>query len=156
MLVKAKLSDIIEAIEFQSDERTAYLDKKTGEVVIISDEEFNAAEDDKPLEDYPEWQRDLIKAAHDILEHEEDFLCLPTKYYVHEYEIMEGFCLSIRDERISDALYNSIKGRGAFRRSKDGIHRHGIEDDWYAYRDKALKQIAVEWCEEHDIQLKDE
>jgi hypothetical protein len=40
MGLPAKLSEIMEAIEFQTEESTAYLNKETGEIVIISEEEF--------------------------------------------------------------------------------------------------------------------
>jgi hypothetical protein len=36
--------------------------------------------------------------------------------------------LSITDQRISEELYYSIKGKGAFRRFRDMIRRFDIED----------------------------
>ena len=51
-----KLSEIIGAIECQSDEMASYLNTKTGQVITISDEEFSAAEEGDSLEDYPGWQ----------------------------------------------------------------------------------------------------
>lgn len=85
-----------------------------------------------------------------------NFLGLPTKFDIDEYRIMERFCLSIQDEKTSEALYIAIKGSGAFRRFKDSIHRLAVADDWYKYRDKALKGIAVGWCEENDIAYVDD
>ena len=38
-----KLSEIIEAIELQIDEMAAYLNRRTGEIITISDEEVLAA-----------------------------------------------------------------------------------------------------------------
>jgi len=151
-----KLSDIIEAIEFQTDEISAYVNIKTGEVVTVTQEDFQAAENQDDLDEYPEWQRENIKTAQKILAHEEDFIDLPTKYDVHEYQIMERFILSIKDRKILDALYRSIKGKGAFRRFKDGIIRFDIEDNWYKYREEAIKQIAMDWCELNQIEFKDE
>ncbi len=49
------MSDIIDAIEIMTDESSSYLNMKTGEVVMITDEEMGAAEEDEPLEGYPEW-----------------------------------------------------------------------------------------------------
>jgi uncharacterized protein (DUF433 family) len=86
-----KLSDIIEAIEFQMDESSAYLNIKTGEVVTVTQEDFKAAENQESLDEYPDWQQESIQTAREILEHEEDFIVLPTKYDVHEYQIMERF-----------------------------------------------------------------
>ncbi len=150
-----KLSDIIEAIEFQMDESSAYLNKKTGEVVTVTQEDFEAAENQDALDEYPEWQHESIKTAQEILDHEEDFIGLPTKYDVHEYQIMERFILSIKDREISDALYRAIKGKGAFRRFKDDIFRFDIADEWYKYREDAIKQVAIDWCELNQIKFKD-
>jgi hypothetical protein len=44
-----------------------------------------------------------------------------------------------------------IRGRGAFRRFKDQIQAYGMAEEWYRYRDTALREIAVAWCEEHGI-----
>ena len=64
---------------------------------------------------------------------------------------MERFCLSVDDEDMRDNLCNAIRGRGAFRSFKDKIHEYGIAEDWYQYRDAALRDIAVTWCEAHGI-----
>ena len=64
---------------------------------------------------------------------------------------MERFCLSVDDEDMRDDLCNAIRGRGAFRSFKDKIHEYGIAEDWYQYRDAALRDIAVTWCEAHGI-----
>lgn len=81
----------------------------------------------------------------------DDYLPLPTKFDIHEYSIMERFCRSREDDEMRDDLCDAIRGRGAFRRFKDSIHEHGIADDWYKYRDEALREIAIEWCEENGI-----
>jgi len=54
MAIRVKLNDIIEGLEFQSDESSSLLDKTTGKVVLISDYEMRAAEDDDPIEDFPD------------------------------------------------------------------------------------------------------
>lgn len=66
---------------------------------------------------------------------------------------MERFCLSIADDEIRDIMYSSIKGRGAFRKFKDNIHKFNIAEDWYRYRDEAIKQIAIDWCKENDVKF---
>ncbi len=30
-----------------------------------------------------------------------------------------------------------------------------LADDWYKYRNDALKEIAIEWCQENDIEFED-
>ncbi len=151
-----QLNRIIEAIELQTDESSAYLDKKTGDVMVIMEEELNAAEDQEPLEEYPEWQRDNIEKAREFIDREEDFLSLPTKYDIDEYEIMEDFCRAVEDADICEDLSNSIHGKSAFRRFRNAIERFNMEDEWYKYRDGAIRQIAINWCKENDIAYSDD
>ncbi|MFZ2148196.1 MAG: UPF0158 family protein [Sedimentisphaerales bacterium] len=153
MVIRIKLNDIIEGLEFESDERNSFLDKKTGEVVSISDEEMQAAEDDEPIEDFPDWQQDFVRIAKEIVDETGNYIALPTKFDIDEYSIMEKFCLSLNDSEMSEELYSAIKGSGAFRRFKDAVQDYGIADDWYKYRNDALKEIAIEWCQENGIEF---
>jgi hypothetical protein len=127
-----------------------FLNLSTGEVVSITDEELRAAEEEQPLEDFPEWQHDAIRIAGEILT-TEHYLPLPDRFEIHEYQIMERFCLSIEDADIRGDLCDAIRGRGAFRRFKDRVHAYGIAEEWYQYRDAALREIARAWCEAHGI-----
>jgi hypothetical protein len=153
MSILVNLSDIIDGMESQSDESSSYLNKNTGEVVLIGYEEISAAEDDEPLDDYPDWQQNIIKAAKDIENETGDYIQLPTKFDIHEYSIMERFCVSLDDPKMSEIFYNLIKGGGAFGRFKNAIHQYDIADDWYQYRNEAYKEIAIEWCQENDIEF---
>ena len=149
--LRVKLSDIVEGLEFQTDECFSYLNTTTGEVVSVTTEELRAAEEDTPLEDFPAWQHDAIRIAREILE-TDHYFPLPTKFDIHEYNIMERFCLSVDDDDLCDDLCNAIRGRGAFRRFKDSIQVYGMAEAWYQYRDAALREIAVAWCEAHGLQ----
>lgn len=48
------------------------------------------------------------------------------------------------------------KGGGAFRRFKEGIYRLGLLEAWNEYRDRALRRIAKEWCEEDNLEYLDD
>jgi Uncharacterised protein family (UPF0158) len=148
--LRVKLSDIVEGLEFQSDEQSSYLNTATGEVVSITDEELRAAENDEPLEDFPDWQHDAIRMAKDIVE-TDHYLPLPDRFEINEYRMMERFCLSVDDDDLRDDLYDAIRGRGAFRRFKDRVQAYGMAEEWYRYRDEALREIAMAWCEAHGI-----
>ena len=156
MGTRVKLSEIIGEMELQHEESSLYLNKKTSEVVRVTDEEMRATEEEDSLEEFPEWQREAIKVARDVLENSENYVGLPSKYEIHEYRIMENFCNSIEDRRISETLWDAIKGRGAFRRFKDSIIRLGVEDRWYKFNEEAFKKIAIEWCEDNNIDYLDE
>ena len=148
--LRVKLQDILEGMDFQSDEQSSFLNLTTGEVVSITDEELRAAEEDASLEDFPAWQHDAIRMAKDIVE-TDHYLPLPDPFEINEYRMMERFCLSVADEDIRDDLHNTIRGRGAFRRFKDRMQWYGMAEEWYQYRDAALREIAMAWCEAHGI-----
>src|SRR6266853_6611798 len=141
MTIQVKLQDILEGMDFQSDEQSAFLNRTTGEVVSITDEELRAAEHDAPLEDFPEWQHDQIRIAGEILA-TDHYLPLPDRFEINEYRMMERFCLSVDDDDLRDDLCDAIRGRGAFRRFKDRVQAYGIAEDWYRYRDATLREIA--------------
>ena len=156
MSKSVKLSDLIDGMEFQSEEMSSYLNKETGEVVSVTDDEICTA--DNPLEeDSLDLDEEQIEIARDILDDVsgKKYIPLPSKYDIHEYNIMEKFCLSIADNRISDTLHKVIKGKGAFRRFKDSIQILDVEDEWFRYRDESIKRIAIDWCQENDIKYID-
>ncbi len=150
MSLPVKLSDIADAMQMQSDEIHQYLNRQTGELISVTDEEISAAEADEPLDDYPDWQRENIMLAGEILG-TENYLALPDRFEINEYDMMERFCLALKDENVSAAMLASIKGSGAFRRFKDNLYHYGLDEQWYQYRDNAYREIAKSWCEEHEI-----
>ena len=157
MQVLVKLGAIVEAMEFQTDESSAYLNRRTGAIVIISDEEFRAVEEGRPVGEYPEWQRESIEVAREILEDEEGvYVRLPTRFEIHEWQIMDRFARWVEDEGVSEELRYALRGRGAFRMFKDAIHRLGVAKEWYEYRERALRRIAADWCEANGIPFEEE
>src|SRR5436853_971516 len=113
MASQVKLDGVVEALESAGDEHSFYLDKRTGEIVLITNEEMEAAEEDELISEYPEWQRESILKAREILK-SEDFVALPDQFHIHEYKIMEDFCLEIEDRNVGQNLRRIIKGSGAF------------------------------------------
>jgi hypothetical protein len=151
MSIQVKLKDIIEEMEIQFEESRSLLNIITGEIVLVTSEDLRAVEDEKPFDHLPEWEQENRMIAMDVVDNFENYIELPTKYEVNEYEIMEDFCLTISDQRRQDLLLRSIKGKGAFRRFKDQIIDFEIEDQWYSYRDERFKQIAIKWCQDNNL-----
>ncbi len=153
---KVKLQDIIDEMEIQMDEHHKYLNTETGKIITISSEDLDIAEDSEEDDDfleYPDWQRESIDAAIDVLINwcSGKYIELPSKWDINEYRIMEAFCGFISNDKISTGLYSAIRGRGAFRRFKDAIFRYGVEDSWYQFRYEAFKKLAIEWCEHNKV-----
>ncbi|MBU4446736.1 UPF0158 family protein [bacterium] len=150
---KIKLSSIVEAMDMQNDLSSHYYHIPTGEIIFITDEEFSYAESDD-FDEVADWQIESIKKAKDILE-SDNYIGLPSRFEIHEYQIMKNFCLSIPGE-IGEELFDSIKGSGAFRIFKDNIYKYGLADNWYKYREEAFYEIANEWCEQNEITFIDD
>ncbi len=133
--MKVKLDEIIEALEFTNDgmDTSAYFNPQTYEIVYI--DEFTT--------DISEEEKENIY---------DEYIGLPTKYYINEYSMMEDFIETIEDNRLYNQLYIAINGSGAFRRFKDTCINFDIIDDWYKFRDEKYKEIAIEWCKENNIE----
>jgi hypothetical protein len=69
-----------------------------------------------------------------------------------------GHHARVRRVRRAGAVERRIAKRHPRRRRvslfqfKDTLRRYRREKDWYAYREEALRQIAIEWCEENGIE----
>ena len=145
-----KLNDVIEALETTGEEHAHYLDRSTGEIVLITNEEMEAAEEDELISEYPNWQREALLKAREILK-SENFVALPDQFDIHEYKIMEDFCLIFEDTRVGDDLHRLIKGSGAFRRFKNAIYSMGADKAWYQFRQAEIEKIAIQWLEREGI-----
>jgi hypothetical protein len=47
----------------------------------------------------------------------------------------------------------AIHGAGAFRSFKTALRRHRLESAWFEFRAAAIRQIALDWCEENDMEV---
>ena len=145
------LKAVVDEMDVLGDEMVAYINKKTGELFTVGDEEARLIEHGKEGNDFiPDWQKEILPKVREVME-SGDYVPLPDKFIIHEYAIMERFCLSIEDEDLQEKLLSAIRGRGAFHRFKDIIHQKEIENDWYGYRDDALKGIAADFLETEGI-----
>ena len=151
MSIQIKLKDIIEEMEIQFEESRSLLNITTGEIVLVTSEDLRTVEDEKPFDHLPEWEQENRIIAIDVVENFKNYIELPTKYEVNEYEIMENFCLTVIDQRKRESLLRAIRGKGAFRRFKDEIIDFEMEEQWYSYREECFKQVAIEWCQENKI-----
>ncbi len=135
-----KLEQVIEAIETADDAFTYLYDTQTGETVLLPDD-IMFGERDEALEE-------LIESA--------PMGRFPTKYDIHEYSIMEDFVYSLPSGTARQELINAIRGLGAFRRFKNGIRYHRLEQQWYDYRDQAYREIAIRWCQDQELEYTEE
>jgi hypothetical protein len=151
MGVVVSLKAVVEAMDFQSDDLTNYLNRRTGEIVAMTGEDRHLAENDElDVAGLPAWQRESVLKAREVLD-SGDFVPLPDKFEIHEWAIMERFAISQTARSTRTELINAIHGRGAYRMFKDTVRRLGIEEAWLAFRETAFEDIAKDWLEENDI-----
>lgn len=137
--MKVKLTDIVDALEFANDETQYFYSIKTEEILMMWDGMVNGENDP-----------DLVE---EIEENFDEYIALPGKYEIDEYDMMEEFVGNLPNGRKKEELYDSIQGRGAFRRFKDSVCDLGLEQKWYKYRDDAYEKLAIEWCEDNGIEI---
>jgi hypothetical protein len=147
--LRVRLQDIMDAMEMQFDEVSSYLNIKTGKTVTVSDEELRAMEEDEYEENFGPEGMEQVRA---VSEGHGDYISLPDRFEINEYDVIREFALDNPDKKIAEILLVSIQGSGAFRRFKDMLYIHGIEQEWYGYRNREYEKIAIKWCERHGIE----
>ena len=85
-----------------------------------------------------------------------DYLELPNRDYVNAYAMMEKFIDKECTGEAKEWLSNAIKGRGAFRMFRSVLDRFRIEDKWYKFREKELRETAISWCLENGYEYHDD
>jgi len=99
-------------------EATGYINIKTGEMVSLSYDEVRAPEEGEEENVYGPWMtEEMLEKLRDVLG-SDDYIELPTKFDINDYQIMKRFCLSRDNEDLRHELLNAIRGKGAFRPPK--------------------------------------
>jgi RimJ/RimL family protein N-acetyltransferase len=148
---KIKLKDIVEEMEIHSDEVSSYLNKKTGEIYWLREEEKRSVDDENIFD----IEVEVIEKAEEIL-YNDNWIQLPTKFDIHEWGIMNDFCYTVRDDYLRDGCLKAIHGSGAFRMFKDYIYRYDLREKWFKFRENAYREIAKDWCERNGIEYEEE
>lgn len=143
--------DIECAMEFQSGEMTHYLDKQTGEIILLTDGRLDYPEE-KNLDDLRDWEREEVELARKIENNWENYIEVENISGREGYRIMVGFAHTVKDENFQEKLFIALDGRGAFRRFKDVLFLNEDERQrFFKYKSESIKQIAEDWLEFEDI-----
>ena len=113
--LKADLETIANAMEDTDRmDMDYYLDKETGEVIVLLEEIFRYAEEDqdKVREDLPDWQKEQVKLAQDILFKNPDrYICIPERPSYEGYNLMVEFAEKVEDELLREKLSIALDGK---------------------------------------------
>ncbi len=155
MVVKALLDDLMESLECSASDMNAYYDRLTGNTIFLNDDYLRQAARRKSADDESKlanWEKECLAEARAIVNDNDDrYIPLPGSDDIHEWAIMNRFALNA-NSNLTDRLTRALKGGGAFRRFRETLDRHGLTDQWYSFRKAALREIAIAWCEENNIE----
>ena len=132
------LKQVIQAIEEANEVFTSFWDTKTGKTVYLADPLMTGETDDA--------------LSAEMETEPERFLRFPTKYEIRQYRIMEDFIDQIPPGKAQEELAYAIRGKGAFRRFKQSVRFHGLEQRWYDYLAQAYREFAIRWCAEEGLE----
>ena len=133
------------AMEDADLEHTYFLHTQTGEVVFLS--EYDVSDESEKLMEEREGDSQYVPIER-----------IPTHV---AYQWMVDFVESIvapRNEWAAEKLSIALRGKGAFRRFKDVLHRVGDVwvQEWYHWRDTQLKEAMRIWFESVLEEITDE
>lgn len=138
--MKVKLQDVIDGIDMVNEDSTCYLDRETGDVLFISEIADN---------DYDDDILELLEEGSDR------FIEFPSQWDRNDYQTMVDFIESLPQGNEQNLLAISINGSGAFRRFKYTASELGLLDDWYRFLNNAHRELAIEWCEDNEIEYEE-
>jgi hypothetical protein len=152
MAAKISIREIVEALELATDEMSSFVNASTGQVTTVTHEDLRLAEEDATPSDLPQWQQDVVAQAKDVID-SKDWLPLPSKFDIHEWEIMNQFGPSLPNPEARDEVFAAIRGSGAFRTFKITIRRLGVENAWFKYKRRAIEEVARAWLAEKGLRV---
>ena len=149
MAVVVSLVEMISEMAEVMDNHTAFLNRTTGELLTMNDQQRALFENSQPVHDLSDGQHAVREAMESG-----DLLELPSKFEHHEYSIVERFCESINEPRHKRKLKKAVRGKRAFRDFQKVLGKLGIQERWIGFRNRELEELAVDWLDRNDIAYK--
>ena len=155
------LVDVVDDMGMAYESVQFLYDRENDEIVMVFTDALNVAEEleeDADLEEAAQHTEsgdveDMELAVRIVNDDGSVFVSLPSQWDIHEHAIMCDFVDTLPDSSMRDRLARGLRGSGAFRRFKDGVHQYDIADAWCRFRDRRFTAIARDWCQENDIPL---
>ncbi len=156
---KVEIQKIVDELQMRFMDTTVYYNKITGETLNVQDDDFRIVEDDdfeNNIENYPEWQREHLKNVYDLMYNDVDnYIALPSNFEIKDSDIMEEFIENVSNANKKRQLENCMWQKGMYRKFKDKLMDIVLENDYYEFYDEKLKEIAIEWCKENNLEYEE-
>lgn len=132
------LSELELAFENASWEAEYYLDRETGEIILIGSMILDMSRITQQIENVADKSR---------------YLRVPHAEPGDSRSDMERFVETTRDKELRQLLSAAIKGRNAFRRFKDALLDYPQERErWFRFQADRVQQRVLEWLDSEDIE----
>ena len=146
MSVVVSLREVINEMAEIADQHSVFLNRRTGELFTIDDQQRVLFENSQPIHELAQGQHVMREAmeAGDLLE-------LPNKFEHHEYSIIERFCDTVSEPKHKKKLARAIRGKQAFRDFQKIVVKLGLQERWIGFRNRELEAVATTWLDRHEI-----
>ena len=131
--VSLSLADVVEAMEMTSDDNQTYYNALTGELHTSFDR-FAYGDVDQPE---PDLEAD-------------GWIPLPDSYDIEDLRWMRDFAREQPDP-MGSLLLDAAFERPPYRRFKDRAANLGFLNDWFAYREERMREVARDWFEDNGL-----
>ena len=115
-------------------ERSAYLNRRTGESYLTSE----LGDSDELPDDFDE---------------SDDYLGIPHR---NDLDLGQRLVFEFVEQRLPFAIeqvHGSFQRAGAYGRFRDLLERNGLLDEWHKYEADRARAGTLEWCKKNHIEL---
>jgi uncharacterized protein len=131
-----ELALALESYDSGLDLAAYWFDTGTGEVLFVS----NDLEEDQELRD---------QIAEDASDR---FVRVGSIDSRTGFRMMEDFVRTLPASRVRDKLESSLHGPRPFRRFEDSVNDENVREQWYSFRNEAVRRSAIAWLADLGIQ----
>lgn len=150
---RVRLDDLVEAIGADPAEGVWYVDTESGTTELVTENVMDAVLARSELA--PQTPADvklMFKLASEIVYDEDGrFIKLPGQLDVLEWDIMRRFSQTLTEPQASAEFTECVRGSNAFRGFNTCLRKYKLHNDWEIFRERALRNVAVQFCEQHNI-----
>ena len=165
--LKVNRMDLEGAFETNSPEMHHYLDKETGEVLMVTDDYGRESErlweeagprdkldDLLRKSDLPDWQKTALAVAQRVEEgYGTRMVSVPQPDAHTDHRDIEAFITTVTEPQVREELQRAIRGRGAFRRFRAVLGDNFRERErWFQFKQERLRQHMTDWLASLDIE----
>jgi hypothetical protein len=165
--MKINLSDLEGAFETSSPETHHYLDRETGEVLMVTDDfrqelerlwegsgPRDKLEDLLRKSDLPDWQQKALAEAQRVEEgYGTRMVSVPEPDAHTDHRDIEAFITTVTEPRLREELQRATRGRGAFRRFREALGSNFRERErWFQFKHERLRKHMTDWLASLDIE----